>query len=234
MTRARIIFDWPAWSDPRRVEARDRALASLLEGKPDWADVRIMAAVPPNGELKGYECFSWSETGQGVASDRPVPYLHHVIAAGGDTEWVGYINADCTVMPKFWSTIEEHLDSELGWLLFHRIEVGSFERWKEGRDHGVACNRTYSIDGFLIRPEVWHSNRIRQLDYVVTGEPYWDTLFMRWCEMVSGAKGRYFDILVHENHQGGWAFDHWAAGRANVVYYWALSEHSEQLKGSPP
>jgi hypothetical protein len=243
--RMRLVLDWAVFP-PDRVDAEQRqnvqamAIRHLLSTAPKWCEIAIrttdfFVGVP-----------TWRRDGKGKASNKDVPYVGEMfdLACEGGHDFGAILNSDVFVMDHFWVKLEALVNDGADAIIGHRTDVTNSEFLRLRRynfrraahTRGRKVSTTWSTDMIALRPSVWHEHRLKMLDEMVIGEPFWDTCAIWWLADLHDRLGLHTERmrqseLVHQVHGGGWCFESRYARRAAKMFYEAFPHVKETREG---
>lgn len=238
----RLVVDWAVYPEDRidreaRTGMQKAAVEHLVYTAPKSIEVVVQTTARDAPFPK------WPRDGQGSASDKSVPYVGDMFdraCADPAPDWAGICNSDVFVMSHGWEKLEACFQEPADAIICHRTDVTSSEflrlrRYsyrKSAHVRGKPAPSAWSTDMIFLRPRVWQEYRLKILDEMVIGEPFWDTAVIWWLARLNAQKNLNViklrrHELVHQVHGGGWDFSSPWATRAAKLYYAEFPEVKE-------
>jgi len=208
------VVNWvPYGEETAQFQNQKQAHEEFLRLKPAWADL-IVALLPaekrsidPKNLPAGAKMVNLTRQATGYEfGDRCLPFVTDLMdcAKNGSSasDWIGVLNTDILVSPKFFEAIER-LSEDTDVILVHRTDIDHINMPPE---EGIKVNRRRCADGFFTRSRFWEEHGHLWSGFVL-GAPWWDTWSIWFCNTMQISVQRFQDHeCLHVNHPRKWRY----------------------------
>lgn len=202
----RFIINWaPYHPGSDRGTMQRKALEVFQRHAPSWCELRLctLPGEPvPIRPACGVTVLR--RDSKSIGTERALPYMKDVLDVAMEglspRDFGGLLNSDIFVIPGLFYELEE-LDSSVQVLTIHRTEL---KRMGDSPSTGMQWGRRKSLDGILMRAEVWEGYKASCPDFILS-EPFWDTGMITWAEKQHLAVSWTHEVL-HIKHAQSWKF----------------------------